>query len=143
MKIGSLEKNASVLGLLLATSIFCLLRVVLGINAFLSMIIGLIIGLVLVGMCEGLWEKTFRRKELQASKLNASFLKDRVKLLTTGDSVDLDQYERRMILSAIEYVPFREAIELPETRAFTRKVWRGLREKIQLSIKKEDKIENP
>ena len=97
-----------------------------------------------------LWEKIFRRKELQASKLDVSFLKDRVKLLTTGDSVDLDQHERRMILSAIEYVPFREAVELPETRAFTRNVWRGLREKIQLSIKKEDddttlevKNENP
>lgn len=88
-----------------------------------------------------LWEKIFRRKELRASQLNASFLKDRVKLLTSGDSVILDEHERNMILSAIEYVPFREAVELPETKAMVRKIYRKLREKIQLSIKKEDGLQ--
>ena len=84
-----------------------------------------------------LQEKIFRRRELRATKLEASFLAGEVKLLTTGDSVRLDEHERNMILSAIEYVPFREAVELPQTKAWVRKVWRRLREKIQLSIKKD------
>lgn len=83
-------------------------------------------------------EKVFKRMELHNIKLEASFLKDRVKHLTSGESVNLDQHERRMILSAIEYVPFREAVELPETKAYIRTIWRRLRRKIQLSIKKED-----
>ena len=51
MRIGSLRENIDALGLLLATGVFCLLRVVLGVNVFLSMIIGLIVGLVFVGVC--------------------------------------------------------------------------------------------
>lgn len=97
-------------------------------------------------MFKDLWEKIFRRKELRESKLNASFLedelkekKDLIKLLTTGNSVVLDQRERRMILSAIEYAPFRKSIELPQTQAHVRNIWRRTREKIQLSIKKEDR----
>ena len=82
-----------------------------------------------------LWEKIFKRKALRESRLDVSFLKDRVKLLAEGEDVALDQHERNMILSAIEYVPFREAVELPETKAWVRKVYRRLREKIQLSIK--------
>jgi len=94
----------------------------------------------------GVIEKIFRRKELVKYKTSAALLEkeveekeDLIKRLTTGNSVALDQPERRMILSAIEYVPFREAVELPETKAHIRNVWRRTREKIQLSIKKEDR----
>jgi len=89
-------------------------------------------------MFKDLFEKIFRRKELAGLKEEVGHLATILWHLTTGDSMNLDQHERRMILSAVEHVPFREAIELPVTKAFVRKVWRGLREKIQLSIKKED-----
>lgn len=84
-----------------------------------------------------LFEKIFRREELRLSRAEVSWLWKRVRLLTSGDSINLDQHEKRMILSAIEYTPFRKDIEAPVTRAYIRIVWRGLREKIKLSIKKE------
>lgn len=97
-------------------------------------------------MFKDLWEKIFRRKELAKYKTSAALLEkeveekeNKIKLLTTGNSVALDQRERRMILSAIEYVPFRKSIELPQTQAHVRNIWRRTREKIQLSIKKEDR----
>lgn len=89
-------------------------------------------------MFKDLWEKIFRRKELRESKLDASFLRDRVKLLTSGDSVALDQHERRLILQALEFKPFAADVQTPATRFYIRGVWRGIREKIKLSIKKED-----
>ncbi len=96
-------------------------------------------------MFRDFFEKIFRRKELAKYKTSAALLEkevdektEEIRLLTTGESVNLDQHERNMILSAIEYVPFREAVELPETKAMVRKIYRGLREKIQLCIKKED-----
>jgi len=88
----------------------------------------------------GLVEKIFRRKELRESKLDASFLRDRVKLLTSGDSVALDQHERRLILQALEFKPFAMEIHTPATRFYIRGVWRRIREKIKLSIKKEDQV---
>ena len=97
-------------------------------------------------MFRDLFEKIFRRKELREtktelwkSKSEVLSLEDRVKLLTSGNSINLDQHERRMVLSAIEHTPFRKDIEAPVTRAYIRTVWRGLREKIKLSIKKERK----
>ncbi len=81
-------------------------------------------------------ERIFRRQELEALAKEVGEKDEKIWLLTTGDSMKLDQHERNMILSAIEYVPFREATELPETKAWIRKVWRGLREKLQMSIKK-------
>ena len=89
-------------------------------------------------MLKKIIEKIFRRKELADLKEDVQEKAAQIKRLTTGDSMHLDQHERRMILSAIEYVPFREAVELPETKAHVRAIWRELREKIKVSIRKED-----
>lgn len=98
-----------------------------------------------------LWEKIFKRKELQKFKTQASLLEGEVEildqsrqeltqkvlLLINGVAVNLTQPERQMIKDAIEYAPFREAIELPETKAHIRITWRSLREKITISIMEE------
>jgi hypothetical protein len=81
-------------------------------------------------------ERIFRRQELEALAQEVGEKEEEIRLLTTGDSMKLDQHERRMILDAIEYIPFREAIELPETKAWIRIIWRDIRKKIQMSIKK-------
>lgn len=52
MRIGSVVKSAEALGMLLAIAVFVGLRVVLEVNTFLSMIAGLVIGLVFVFICE-------------------------------------------------------------------------------------------
>lgn len=78
------------------------------------------------------FEKIFKRKELRESKLDASFLRDRVKLLTSGDSVALDQHERRLILLALEFKPFAAEIQMPATKFYIRGLWRRIREKIKL-----------
>ena len=100
-------------------------------------------------MLKNLIEKIFRRKELADLKEDQQEKTAQIKRLTIGDSMHLDQHERRMILSAMELPPFKEMIELPGTKAYVRAIWRGLREKIKASIRKEDddtkeaKIENP
>ena len=99
-----------------------------------------------------LWEKIFQRKELNRLAVSEHLLKkeveekaehiekgeDILKLLYSGDAIRLTHNEKGMILDAIEYVPFRETIELPETKAHVRITWRNLREKIKLHLK-----ENP
>jgi len=98
-----------------------------------------------------LWEKIFKRMELHNIKLEASFLKDKVGelekaekemseticLLTSGMTMNLTQPERHMIRDAMKYVPFKEAIELPETKAHIRMTWRSLEEKITRSLVEE------
>lgn len=56
-------------------------------------------------------------------------------LLTSGGSVKLTLYEKNVIKMALDYEPFRDMMRLPQTRKFIRDTWRGLREKIRLSIK--------
>jgi len=52
MKVGSIVKNANSIGMLAAICVFINLRMVLEVNAFLSMIFGLGIGLVVAFRCE-------------------------------------------------------------------------------------------
>lgn len=89
-------------------------------------------------------EWIFKRKELLKYKTCAGLLEGEVetlgeikRLLTSGESVNLTWNEKGMILNAIEYVPFKEGIELPETKAQTRITWRELREKIKLHMKED------
>lgn len=89
-------------------------------------------------MFKDLIEKIFKRKELADLKEDVQEKKAQIKRLITGDSMHLDQHERRMIKTAIEFPAFRARVELPETKAHVRIVWRDLREKIKMSIKKED-----
>lgn len=100
-------------------------------------------------------EKIFKRKELQKFKTQASLLEKEVEeqedelkdrsevicLLTSGMTMNLTQPERYMIRDAIKYVPFKEAIELPATKAHIRMTWRSLEEKITRSLRKEVNIE--
>jgi len=83
-------------------------------------------------------EKIFRRKELADLKEDVQEKAAQIKRLITGDSMHLDQHERRMILRAIELPPFRKLIEAPNTKAYVRIIFRRLREKLKLSIKAED-----
>lgn len=94
-------------------------------------------------------EWIFKRKELLKFKTQANLLEKEVdgktkeieagnevlEMLYAGVAVRLTHQEKRMIIDAIEYVPFREAIELPETKAYIRITWRGLREKIRRHLK--------
>lgn len=63
----------------------------------------------------------------------------KINLLTEGDNIYMNQQERMMVLSALEYVPFKKAIELPETKYHVRGVYRRIREKIQILIRKEER----
>lgn len=97
---------------------------------------------------KNLIEKIFRRKELADSKEALDICKDHLDtcrkkrdlliemntLLTTGDSVQLTQNERKMVLNAIEFKPFREVIEEPRTKRADRDTWKGLREKIKACL---------
>lgn len=58
-----------------------------------------------------------------------------IKSLTLGDSINLTNFERQLILMAIEYKSYRDIIQLPQTKRIIRDDWRGLREKIKVSIK--------
>lgn len=107
-------------------------------------------------------EWIFKRKELQQSKTMASLLEQEADLMAStikikseqiekgeailnmlysGDAVRLTHNEKGMILDAIEYVPFKEGIELPETKAQVRITWRELREKIKLHLKADPVVE--
>lgn len=59
----------------------------------------------------------------------------KINLLTEGDSIYLDQKERMMLLSALEHIPFKEAVEIPETKHSIRQVYRRVREKLQILIR--------
>ena len=98
-----------------------------------------------------LWEKIFKRKELQKFKTQADLLEKEVeekesiiegqasqlRLLKSGDAVSLTHHEVGMIINAIEHKPFRDIIELPVTKAQTRIIWRDLRRKLKLHLKEE------
>ena len=100
-------------------------------------------------MLKKIIEKIFRRKELADLKEDVQEKEAQIKRLITGETMHLDQHERRMILKAIETPTFEAIIEAPETKAYVRIVFRKLREKLKMSIKAEDdetkeaKIENP
>lgn len=83
-------------------------------------------------------EKIFKRKELADLKKDVQEKERLITLATSGYVVHLAQHERRMILKAIQAPTFRELIEAPATKAYARTVYRSLREKIKLSIWKED-----
>ena len=89
-------------------------------------------------MLKKIIEKIFRRKELADLKEDVQERKAQIKRLTTGETMHLDQHERRMILKAIDAPGYKTLIEEPSTKAYVRIVRKGLREKIKLSIKKED-----
>jgi hypothetical protein len=83
-------------------------------------------------------EKIFRRKELADLKDDVQEKAAQIKRLITGETMHLGQHERRMILRAIEAPTFKAIIEEPGTKAFVRIIYRQLREKLKMSIKKED-----
>lgn len=96
-------------------------------------------------------EWIFKRKELLKFKTQANLLEgeveileqarkeltEKVMLLTNGQAVNLTQPERGMILAAIKSPPFKNWIELPQTKAHVRATWRSLKEKITISIVEE------
>lgn len=93
-------------------------------------------------MFENLWEKIFRRKELQKYRTSADLLEqergileETNRLLMSGYVIHLNQQETMMIQWAIEHGPFRKMIEEPKTKAIVRRTWRDLREKIKLHLK--------
>lgn len=80
--------------------------------------------------------KNERLREREKRAIEAAVEATRkVNLLQEGDSIYLDQKERLMLLSALEYVPFREAVEIPETKHSVRQVYRRTREKLQILIR--------
>jgi len=97
-------------------------------------------------------EKIFKRKELQKFKTQADLLEkeveekesiikgqaSQIRILKSGETMQITQLERRMILKAIQFPAFKGWIEDPVTKAIDRIVWRGLRDKIKLHIKQED-----
>lgn len=87
-------------------------------------------------MLRDLIEKIFRRKELANLQKEVKEKTAKIDRLLSGDIIYLDQHEKRMILAAIELPPFKARVELPATKAQVRIIWRGLREKIKLNIKK-------
>jgi hypothetical protein len=87
-------------------------------------------------MLKDLIEKIFRRQELADLKKEVKEKAAKIDLLLSGDLMYLDQHEKRMILAAIELPPFRARVELPATKAHVRIVWRDLREKLKMYIKK-------
>lgn len=103
-------------------------------------------------MIKNLIEKIFKRKELEKYKNSASILEKEVEekasiiakqdlqliVLKSGQNINLTHNEKGMILNAIEHIPFREFIELPETKAILRITWRNLQEKIKLHLKEGD-----
>ncbi len=89
-------------------------------------------------MLKKIIEKIFKRKELADLKEDVAKKRGKIKFLLCGETMHLDQHERRMILRAIELPPFREMIEAPKTKHYVRVVFKGLREKLKQSIKKED-----
>ena len=89
-------------------------------------------------MLKKIIEKIFRRKELADLKEDVQEKKAQIKRLITGETMHLDQHERRMILKAIEAPTFKAMIEAPKTKHYVRIVFRKLREKLKLSIKAED-----
>jgi len=80
-------------------------------------------------------EAVFRRQELADLKKEVETKNGLIKLLTSGYTIHLTQYETQMILWAIEFKPLRELIELPKTKAAVRIIWRDLREKIKQHLK--------
>lgn len=115
-------------------------------------------------------EKIFKRKELLKFKTSADLLEKEVGklekaekemseticLLTSGQTMNLTQNERRMILWALDLQYFKDIIQLPQTKAHFRITYRELREQITRSLvkevdlaekeddeTKEAKIENP
>lgn len=52
MKVGSIAESADSLGILAAIGVFISLRIVLEVSTFLSMVVGLIVGLVFVFVCK-------------------------------------------------------------------------------------------
>ena len=94
------------------------------------------------------WEKIFQRRELNRLAVSEHLLKKEVeagekvlKMLYSGDAVRLTHNEKGMILNAIEHIPFREFIELPDTKAHIRITWRELREKIKLHLKEDPVVD--
>lgn len=79
-------------------------------------------------------EKADRIDELE---LERDALKLKVELLTSGESVQLTQPERRMVLEAIESPVYNEYVQTPATQRRVRDTWRSLREKIRESIRED------
>lgn len=95
-------------------------------------------------MFRDLWEKIFRRKELQLYKTDIDLLEkerdileETNRLLTSGHTIHLNQQETMMVEWAIEHGDFRKMIEEPKTKAIVRRTWRNLREKVKLHLKKD------
>jgi hypothetical protein len=86
-------------------------------------------------MLKKIIEKIFKRKRLAEQEKIIKGQAEIIDLLTTGETMHLDQHERRMILRAIELPPFREMIDAPKTKHYVRVVFRKLREKLKVSIK--------
>lgn len=83
-------------------------------------------------------EKIFKRKEMTALRNLVFNQAEQIRQLTTGETMHLDQHERRMILRALKTSSFKAIIEAPETKAYVRIAFRGLQEKLKQSIKAEN-----
>ena len=93
-------------------------------------------------------EKIFKRKELLKYKTSAALLEQERdilegtnRFLTTGNSMNLTQLERRMILNAIESEVWWAGYHLPPYKAHPRIMRKEIRGKFKLSIKKEDEVQ--
>lgn len=80
-------------------------------------------------------ERIFRRRRLAYLEAQNRLLMDMNENLVTGDSVRLTMGERRMIVDAIESPPYKDRVELPQTRKHIRAVRNSLREKIKASLR--------
>ena len=91
-----------------------------------------------------LHEWVFRRKALGWCKATSKILEkeveektEKIRVLTSGHTIHLNQQETMMVEWAIEYKDFRKMIEEPKTKAIVRNTWRDLREKVKLHLKKD------
>jgi hypothetical protein len=85
-----------------------------------------------------LFRKNERMKEIIEHGVKVAAENEaKITLLTRGEAVNMDRAERLMALSALEYVPFREGVELPETKHNVRQVYRRLREKLRILARRD------
>jgi hypothetical protein len=80
-------------------------------------------------------KKSGRRKQIaDLQGVNKRLLAE-IEILTTGDECSLTRRERQLILVAVQYGPFRELMEEPQTGKAARDAWKGVKEKIKLSLR--------
>ena len=102
----------------------------------LATVLVMVFGIGIIGTLGYLLYKARKRiKKLEGANARCKELERINDLLTSGGSVHLTGYERSLIRMALDYTPFRDMMRLPQTRKFIRDTWRGLREKIRLSLK--------